>query len=390
MNILFLSDCFSQFYSDIEKNLQERGVEIMLYYACIKPPYFIKNNDKIVFLKEKDFNNKENIETLLKFIVDKKINIIINPSLDVKSIDKLLRMIRQKCSCIKLISLWHSTPRLITQNKEQKLRTTSLKHANFKIMLQMAFPKTYLKLLSEWIVKPMYVKILSLFDIFVVLSPPYIDECVELAGKTGKKFRTKIVAIPNPRKEYASQIPPCSKSKEIVFVGRHSEEKSLDRLLIIWEKIQHTLIDWQLKIVGDGQERAKWEKLAASLHLERTTFIGKLDNPINIIDNAAILCLVSNAEGLPAVFMEAMSAGTIPVGFNSFSAIYEMIDNWENGVIIRSFNLNEYADALIKLASDGNLRISMAEKAMKKVRQYDIDRVSDMWLDLFRKILHDV
>ena len=67
-----------------------------------------------------------------------------------------------------------------------------------------------------------------------------------------------------------------------------------------------------------------------------------------------------------------------------------MIDNWENGVIIQSFNLDEYADALIKLASDGNLRISMAEKAMKKVRQYDIDRVSDMWLDLFRKILHDV
>jgi glycosyltransferase involved in cell wall biosynthesis len=387
MNILFLSDYFSWFYSDIEKNLQERGVEIMLYYACIKPPYFIKNDGKIVSLRENDFNNKENIETLLEFIADKKINIIINPHLDVKSIDKLLRIIRQKCPYIKLISLWHSTPRIIIQNKEQKLRETSLKHANFKIMLQKAFPETYLKLLSEWIVKPIYVKILSLFDVFVLLSTPYIDECIELAGKKGRKFRTKIVAIPNPRKEYVSQIHPRSKAKEIVFVGWHREGKALDRLLIAWEKIQHTLIDWQLKIVGDGPEKAKWEKLAVSLHLERTTFMGKQDNPINIIDNAAILCLVSSAEGLPGVFIEAMSVGTVPIGFNSFSAIYEMIDNWENGVIIQSFNLDEYADALIKLASDDNLRIAMAEKAMNKVRQYDPNKVSNMWLDLFRKIL---
>jgi glycosyltransferase involved in cell wall biosynthesis len=388
MNILFLSDYFSWLYLDIVKHLQSRNVNIQVYIVCIKQSSWIDDDTHVIYLQEDSFNNKENIKSLLQFITEKKVNIIINPHLDIKNIDKLVETIRLKYPHVKLISLWHNTPMVILQNKEEKLQKTSLKQANLKTKIQLAFPKIYFKLLSELIVKPIYVKILSLFDVFVVLSPSYIDECVELAGRKGKKFKEKIVAIPNPKKEYISQIHPRSKAKEIVFVGWHREGKALDRLLLIWNKIQNSLIDWQLIIVGDGPEKMKWEKLATSFHLQRVTFTGKQKNPINIIDRASILCLVSSAEGLPGVFMEAMSAGTIPIGFNSFSAIYEMIDNWKNGVIIQSFNLDEYADALIKLAWDDNLRVAMAENAMNKVEQYSLDKISDMWLNLFNKILN--
>jgi glycosyltransferase involved in cell wall biosynthesis len=389
MNILFLSDYFSWFYTDIEKQLQKKGIGITLYYACIKSPCYLESDKNTVCLQENDLNKKKSIETLQEFIAEKEIQIIMNPHRDIKTIDKLLKSIRLKYPHIKLISLWHNTPGIILQNKRQKLREASLKQASLKTKIQLIFPELYLKFLAEWIVKPIFVKILTVFDVFVVLSPLYIDECVKLAGKKGEKFRDKIVAIPNPRKEYTSQIQPCSKAKEIVYVGRHSEEKSLHRLLIIWNKIQNSLIDWKLRIVGDGPEKVKWEKLASSLQLQRVIFTGKQEHTvaINTIDLASILCLVSNAEGLPGVFIEAMSVGTVPVGFNSFSAIYEMIDNWKNGVIVQSFNLDEYADALIKLALDKDLRITLAENAMNKVKQYNIDRVSDMWLDLFRKIL---
>jgi glycosyltransferase involved in cell wall biosynthesis len=389
MNILILSDYFSWFYSTVVKNLQSRGIDIYLHCACIKQRNYSENDVNYIYLQGDGFNDKQNIDTLLQYIADKKIDIILAPHLSLKSVDKLLKAIRLNISQVKFVYLLHNTPRLIIQNKKLKLLEMTLKQANsLKIMLQVIFPKIYLNLLTKWIVKPMYVKILNLFDKVVVLSPIYIDEFAILAGKKGEKLKDKLAAIPNPRTEYISQFHPCAKKKEIVFVGWHREEKALHRLLMIWEKVQNLLPDWRLIIIGDGPEKDKWEKLAKMLHLQRTDFMGRLENPINFIDETSILCLVSNIEGLPVVFCEAMSVGTIPIGFNSFSAIYEIIDNWENGVIVQSFDLDEYAKALVKLALDENLRIRMAENAKNKVKQYDIDKVSDRWLDLFNSLLN--
>jgi glycosyltransferase involved in cell wall biosynthesis len=387
MNILLLSDYFAWFYLDIVKNLQSRNVNIQLHIVCIKQLHHIDNYINVIYLQEDGFNNKKNIETVLQFIAKKNIDIILNPHLNINSIDKLLKTIHLNAPQVKLICLWHSSPKIIIQNNEQKLREMPLKHANsLKKLLKIAFPHIYLKLLTEWIIKPTHAKVLDLFDKLVVLSTPYIEEYAELAGKKGRKRKSKIVAIPNPRKEHISQFYPLYKKKEIVFVGWHREGKALHRLLMVWEKVQNLLGDWELKIIGDGPERTKWEKLAETLHLQRIEFLGQQKNPIKIIDEASILCLVSNAEGLPVVFLEAMSVGTVPIGFNSFSAIYEMIDSWENGVIVQAFDLDEYANALIKLALDNNLRIIMAENAKDKVKQYNVDKISDMWLDLFQEL----
>ena len=140
--------------------------------------------------------------------------------------------------------------------------------------------------------------------------------------------------------------------------------------------------EWNIKLVGDGILKESLISMARSNNLKRIEFLNFQDS-IPLIDESAILCLTSNIEGLPTTFIEAMSLGVVPIGFDSFSTIYEMIDNWENGVIIPAFDLKKYAEALIKLMTDNDLRYQMALSAQSKVKQYDVSLVADKWINLF-------
>ena len=162
-------------------------------------------------------------------------------------------------------------------------------------------------------------------------------------------------------------------------------EKAVYRLLQIWEKIYRQLSDWKLVIVGDGETREENENLTKFLGLENVEFLGS-QKSIPIIDESSILCLTSNIEGQPTVFMEAMTLGVVPIGFDSFSAIYEMIDNGMNGIIIPAFDLNQYAEALRQLAFDSERRFCLAMNAQTKVRQFDMSVVSEMWVHLFKEL----
>ena len=78
--------------------------------------------------------------------------------------------------------------------------------------------------------------------------------------------------------------------------------------------------------------------------------------------------------------------GVIPIGFDSFSAIYDMIDNWENGVIIPAYNIDLYKDSLLKLMLDGKKRVEMGKKAQVKVEKYRISNIVPLWNSVFKEI----
>ena len=119
--------------------------------------------------------------------------------------------------------------------------------------------------------------------------------------------------------------------------------------------------------------------------MRNVEFVGFQD-ALPFIDRSSVLCLVSNFEGFPTVFTEAMSLGVVPIGFDSFSAIYDMIDHGKNGMIIPCFDYERYADALVALAKDDQMRIRMAEAAKQKVKEYNIPRIASMWKDLFEEL----
>ena len=194
-----------------------------------------------------------------------------------------------------------------------------------------------------------------------------------------------VYAIPNPLPEIVSNIPVSKKRKEIIFVGNLTEIKRVDRLLRIWKIIYKRLSDWSLIILGDGPERKRLEKMSQDLDLERVIFCGQKKS-IPYIDSARILCLVSSFEGLPTVFLEAMSLSVIPIGYDTFPAIYDLIDSGINGYIVPFEDMGAYASNLVNIAENEDLRVSLADQAKLKSKKSEIELIAKEWISVFKAL----
>ena len=117
------------------------------------------------------------------------------------------------------------------------------------------------------------------------------------------------------------------------------------------------------------------------LVLERVRFEG-FQNPEPYYRDASIFCMTSAYEGLPMVLIEAASFGCVPVAFESFAAVRDIISAGENGCLVPAFDLDAYAETLARLMSDDALRERLAQIPEK----FSPEKIGAQWEALFREI----
>lgn len=117
-------------------------------------------------------------------------------------------------------------------------------------------------------------------------------------------------------------------------------------------------------------------------------FNGATNNPYEYYDNASILCLSSQFEGVPLVLLEAQQSGVIPIAFNCAAGVESVLSpNWENGVLIEDFSIAEYENALCQLMSDASLRQQIQKNIINKAKEYNIKMIGDQWHELFDRLI---
>ena len=101
---------------------------------------------------------------------------------------------------------------------------------------------------------------------------------------------------------------PLPKTRNILYVGRISREKGLDRLINTLGRLKAEGIEgWHLTVLGDGPEREINEKLVKILNLdEHVTFSGMRENPYQFMHAADLLVCPSRSEGFGLVIWEAL------------------------------------------------------------------------------------
>ena len=83
---------------------------------------------------------------------------------------------------------------------------------------------------------------------------------------------------------------------------------------------------------------------------------------------------------------EGMQCGCVPVAFNSYAAVSDIIDDGVNGILVTPFKIKELSGALYKLANDDVLLKQYAKAAYEKTFQYDISVVADKWEQALQSI----
>lgn len=384
MNILIYN--IGEFYPN------KGGVERI---SCNLAQEFIDRGNKVVFLiKKKNFKIYQ--DTLCKMISletedfsDDDIKLIISNVLDEYKIDVVLSQDYYDLQFIKfmkqnftvpVVSVHHGKPLPdIFELKRTKVKGKKLSFN--EIMKKILIRYRYKKRLEGNIknVKDMIdysSKLVLLSDNFKkdIMKHINIDE-------------DKVTSISNfTRFSNITSEETLKKSKTILFVGRLLSQKEPIRLILVWEKLYERYPDWNLRIAGDGAYKNDLIKYIDENNIKNVDILGTVD-PTEEYKKASILCMTSTYEGFGLVLIEAATFGCVPMAFDSFSAVHDIINHKENGVLIKPFDLIKYQEELEKLMSDENYRKQLQKEALKINEKFDKDKIVDRWIKLFENLI---
>ena len=230
---------------------------------------------------------------------------------------------------------------------------------------------------SKW-KKKVYIRLLESFLVQHAKHIHLIGES-EIAG-THKTFgKVPYQLIPNGQDcddNYAmGNSKKWNKSPVFGFVGRlDMHTKGLDTTLKGFaEYLRKEKNNSKLWLIGDGPDRAKLEKMARKLHIDKhMKFLGakygtEKDELVNQLD---YLCLFSRNEGLPGVVMEAASIG-VPVIVSKQTNLATYVQDSKAGFVAAFNNPAGITRALLNanIAMKENMYKDLGINARKMVKE---------------------
>ena len=152
----------------------------------------------------------------------------------------------------------------------------------------------------------------------------------------------------------------------ILGVGRLSSEKQFGKLILSFEKLRLRFPKAGLVIAGDGYLRDSLEQRISERALDKHVLLaGYCSNIPAIMARSNILAISSATEGLPITLLEAMAL-RLPVVSTSVGEIPEVLENGENGVLIKNIE-EELVEAMENALADRDAARERSERASKKL-----------------------
>lgn len=216
-------------------------------------------------------------------------------------------------------------------------------------------------------------------------------------------FYPKVRAISVPNKidtEYYKKrgfnsvyIPHLVKDKErnrasgenhvVLNVGRLTDDKRQDNLIECWSRINNKG-DWQLWIVGTGENYEKLIDMTKRLQIDDVFFFPETKNIEEMYLSASVFAFTSRFEGFGLVLTEAMAYGLPCIAYDCPSGPKDIIDNGKNGFLIENSNSVAYSDKLDYLIHmDAGERSLLSDNAYMTIQEWDNDKIIEKWLMLF-------
>lgn len=187
-----------------------------------------------------------------------------------------------------------------------------------------------------------------------------------------------------------SLIPPepFGRRKRAIAIGRLHAQKGFDRLLE--EGLKGFPSDWELWVVGEGEERERLMQLRDCMGLsDRVFFTGWRADASELLAQSDLFLLSSRWEGVPNVLLEACALGKCALCAD-VEGVAEILGPdseqqrcaWGDGTA--------WNDRLERLTLDDKLREKLGQRNQERVlREFTIERVVDKYDRLWTRLLFE-
>lgn len=357
----------------ISRSLQQRGY--IIYYA-----YSTADDPQVPIENKLHFSINQSLPKLKqhwgKFIEQHQINTIICQNIQTYKFQQLYKYLKEKYN-IYFLTCLHANPDIwINKNK--------IGCTTWKIYLKELL-RSFIFKISRNPYKERCIRMYNITDKYILLSESFIPIFKQLYHVDGKK----LVAIPNPSSfnyEYKFQE---NKENTILVVSRIAEQqKRISNIIYIWEAIYKKYPNWKLQIVGEGSDLNYYSKYIQKKKIERVYFEGQQKETSQYYQKAKIFLMTSIWEGQPMTLLESMHNGCIPIVFDTFASLHDIIINKQNGIIIPFWNIDLYITELKYLIETPKVLKQMQQNAAASMKnKFSIESITNQWEQILREQL---
>lgn len=348
--------------------------------------YLINKSGEYFYINNKEIEeNRIDKEGLKQYLLENNVDVIINQEGVFSDSFHLAFGSLGLCN-VRLLTVFHSTPSIyetlygfkwlisqITQNH-------SLKNTLLYLARLIVYP-LWRKSAKNKTAKR-YQNIYRISDRCVMLSR---NDIPTLKAYVPELTNNKCVVIPNALTFDKTSDNSILQFKErnVLIVSRlNDDEKRISLALRIWRLLlDRGVKDWTLTIVGTGPHEEKLKSLSQDLNLENVSFVGRQQSE-PYYEKASIFMMTSAVEGWGLTLTESMQRGVVPIVFNSYPALSDIITNNYDGCIVPNNDLYAYADRMIELMGDKEMREKIARNALESCKRFEPDKVISKWLEL--------
>lgn len=173
--------------------------------------------------------------------------------------------------------------------------------------------------------------------------------------------------------------------KRLLAVGRLHADKGFDLLVQAYARLAPSHPNWDLVILGEGDERRALEAQVRQAGLwDRVSLPGRAGNVGDWYRSADLYVLTSRFEGLSNTLLESMASGLAAVAFDCDTGPREIVREGVDGVLVRpNGDVDALCRALDAVMGDAAERQRMAEAATAVRERFCAERVLGQWEALF-------
>jgi len=163
--------------------------------------------------------------------------------------------------------------------------------------------------------------------------------------------------------------------QKILFVGRFEDRKGVWELIHAYNFLKKKFPGISLEFAGDGVLKEEIENFVIEQGLKDVKFHGYIKTIQDYLKKGDLLIVPSHYEGFGIVIIEAMAAG-IPVMATNVTAIPEIIQHGQNGLLIQPKSSEEIVSMVSKIKEHNAEKIkNIIERARNDViERFDIQK----------------
>ena len=170
----------------------------------------------------------------------------------------------------------------------------------------------------------------------------------------------------------------------IAVIGELNDNKNQQVLIHAMPLLLNKFSTAKLILIGEGQNKASYEALAQALGVDKAVFmLGYRKDVPDILSASDIGASASGREGLPLNLIEEMALA-LPLVASVNRGHVEILDEGKGGFFCRENTPEAYAEILLRLCSDPQLRKNYGNHNLNACRKFDISIVKEQLLDIIR------